>query len=70
MKCIYIANVVIFMAGAAVAGAASDLPAVIVGRIVMGVGGAVFGLLSAIWAVGLVLGCPIWFALASNSHIT
>lgn len=41
MKWIYIANVVVFMAGAAVAGAAPNLPVVIVGRIVMGVGGAV-----------------------------
>ncbi|KAJ5364577.1 Major facilitator superfamily domain general substrate transporter [Penicillium cataractarum] len=91
LKWIYIANVVIFMAGAAVAGAASDLPAVIVGRVIMGVGGAVvyqsnltfvavfatpdetprlFGLLSATWAVGLVLGGPIGSALASNRHTT
>lgn len=41
MKWIYIANVVVFMAGSAVAGAAPNLPVVIVGRIVMGVGGAV-----------------------------
>lgn len=40
MKWVYIVNVVIFMAGAAVAGAAPNLPAVIVGRIIMGVGGA------------------------------
>lgn len=41
IKWIYIVNLVIFMAGAAVAGAAPNLPAVIVGRVVMGVGGAV-----------------------------
>lgn len=41
MKWIYIASVLIFMAGAAVAGAAHNLPTVIVGRIIMGVGGAV-----------------------------
>lgn len=41
IKWIYITNLVIFMAGAAVAGAAPNLPAVIVGRVVMGVGGAV-----------------------------
>ncbi|KAJ5336979.1 Major facilitator superfamily domain general substrate transporter [Penicillium brevicompactum] len=91
IKWIYIANLVIFMAGAAVAGAAPNLPAVIVGRVVMGVGGAVvyqsnltfvavfatpdetprlFGLLSAIWAVGLVIGGPIGSALASNRHTT
>lgn len=35
------ANLVIFMAGAAVAGAASNMSMVIVGRIIMGVGGAV-----------------------------
>ncbi|KAJ5415677.1 hypothetical protein N7465_004372 [Penicillium sp. CMV-2018d] len=91
MKWIYIANLVIFMAGAAVAGAAPNLPTVIVGRVIMGVGGAVvyqsnltfvavfatpdetprlFGLLSAIWAVGLVIGGPIGSALASNRHTT
>lgn len=41
MKWIYMANLVIFMAGAAVAGAASNMAMVIVGRIIMGVGGAV-----------------------------
>ena len=41
MKWIYIASLVIFMAGAAVAGAAPNLPTVIVGRIIMGIGGAV-----------------------------
>ncbi|KAJ5952414.1 uncharacterized protein N7479_010827 [Penicillium vulpinum] len=91
MKWIYLVNIVIFTAGAAVAGAAPNLPAVIVGRIIMGVGGAVvyqsnltfvavfatptetprlFGLLSAIWAVGLVIGGPIGSALASNRHTT
>ncbi|CAI7647005.1 unnamed protein product [Penicillium glandicola] len=91
MKWIYIASLVVFMAGAAVAGAAQDLPTVIVGRVIMGVGGAVvyqsnltfiavfatsdetprlFGLLSATWAVGLVIGGPIGSALASNIHTT
>ncbi|KAE8154169.1 major facilitator superfamily domain-containing protein [Aspergillus avenaceus] len=91
MRWIYIVNVVVFMVGAAVAGAAPNLPSVIVGRIIMGVGGAVvyqtnltfiavfatpaqtprlFGLLSALWAVGLVIGGPIGSALASNSHTT
>ena len=41
LKWIYLTHVVIFMAGAAVAGAASNLSTVIVGRIIMGVGGAV-----------------------------
>lgn len=41
MKWIYIVSVVIFMVGAAVAGSASNFPAVIVGRIIMGVGGAI-----------------------------
>ncbi|KAJ5766310.1 uncharacterized protein N7511_003926 [Penicillium nucicola] len=95
MKWIYIGSAVVFMAGAAVAGAAPNLPAVIVGRIIMGVGGAIvyqrslpnnltfvavfatpeetprlFGLLSATWAVGLVIGGPIGSALASNKHTT
>ncbi|KAE8387433.1 major facilitator superfamily domain-containing protein [Aspergillus alliaceus] len=91
MRWIYISNIVVFMAGAAVAGAAPNLPSVIVGRVIMGVGGAVvyqcnltfvavfatpaetprlFGLLSALWAVGLVIGGPIGSALAENSHTT
>lgn len=41
LKWIYIASVMIFMAGAAVASAAFNLHTVIVGRIIMGVGGAV-----------------------------
>lgn len=40
MKWVYIVSIVIFMVGAAVAGSASNFPAVIVGRIIMGVGGA------------------------------
>ncbi|CAG8010187.1 unnamed protein product [Penicillium nalgiovense] len=41
MKWVYIANVVIFMVSAAAAGAAPNHPVAIVGRVVMGVGGAV-----------------------------
>lgn len=41
MRWIYLVNVVIFMAGAAVAGAAPNIQAVIVGRIIMGVSGAI-----------------------------
>lgn len=41
MKWVYIANVVIFMVSAAAAGAAPNHTVVIVGRVVMGVGGAV-----------------------------
>ncbi|KAF7590702.1 hypothetical protein BBP40_002538 [Aspergillus hancockii] len=91
MRWIYIVNLTVFMVGAAVAGAAPNLPAVIVGRVIMGVGGAVvyqcnltfvavcatpaetprlFGILSALWAVGLVIGGPIGSALASNHHTT
>ncbi|KAF5016178.1 hypothetical protein F66182_12224, partial [Fusarium sp. NRRL 66182] len=91
MKWVYIVSIVIFMVGAAVAGSASNFPAVIVGRIIMGVGGAtiyqsnltcvavfatpdetprLFGLLSAFWAIGLVIGGPIGSALASNKHTT
>ncbi|KAL4803390.1 major facilitator superfamily domain-containing protein [Aspergillus unguis] len=91
MRWIYIVNVVIFMAGAAVAGAAPNIQAVIVGRIIMGVAGAIvyqsnltfvavfatpaetprlFGLLSAVWAIGLVIGGPIGSALAANHHTT
>ncbi|CEL11609.1 hypothetical protein ASPCAL14710 [Aspergillus calidoustus] len=89
MRWVYIVNVAIFMAGAAVAGAAQNISAVIVGRIIMGVAGAIvyqsnltfvavfappadssrlFGLLSAVWAVGLVIGGPIGSALAANDH--
>ncbi|KAL4783841.1 major facilitator superfamily domain-containing protein [Aspergillus varians] len=91
MRWIYIVNLVIFMAGAAVAGAAPNISSVIVGRIIMGVSGAIlyqcnltfvavfasptesprlFGLLSATWAIGLVIGGPIGSALATNSHTT
>lgn len=41
MQWIYIVSVVVFMAGAAVAGAAHNLATVIVGRTIMGVGGSV-----------------------------
>ncbi|KAB8276579.1 major facilitator superfamily domain-containing protein [Aspergillus minisclerotigenes] len=91
MQWIYIVSVVVFMAGAAVAGAAHNLATVIVGRTIMGVGGSViyqsnltfvavfatpaetprlFGLLGALWAVGLVIGGPIGSALASNPNTT
>ncbi|KAF9885590.1 hypothetical protein FE257_012796 [Aspergillus nanangensis] len=91
MRWVYIANIVIFMAGAAVAGAAPNMPAVIVGRIIMGVGGAIvyqcnltfvavfatpaetprlFGILSSLWAIGLVIGGPIGSALATNPTTT
>ncbi|KAL3447140.1 major facilitator superfamily domain-containing protein [Aspergillus insuetus] len=91
MRWIYIVNVAIFMAGAAVAGAAPNISVVIVGRIIMGVAGAIvyqsnltfvavfappadsprlFGLLSAVWAVGLVIGGPIGSALAANDNTT
>ncbi|KAJ5814443.1 Major facilitator superfamily domain general substrate transporter [Penicillium pulvis] len=83
--------VMIIITGAAVAGAASNLPTVIVGRIIIGVGGDVvyqgnltpvasfstpdetprlFGLLSAVWAMGLVIGGPIGSALASDKQTT
>ncbi|KAL3475530.1 major facilitator superfamily domain-containing protein [Aspergillus californicus] len=91
MRWIYIVNVVIFMVGAAVAGSAQNMSSVIVGRIIMGVSGAIvyqsnltfvavfasptetprlFGLLSAVWAIGLVVGGPIGSALASNPSTT
>ncbi|OGM50811.1 efflux pump antibiotic resistance protein [Aspergillus bombycis] len=41
MQWIYIISIVVFMAGAAVAGAAHNLSSVIVGRTIMGVGGSV-----------------------------
>lgn len=41
MRGIYLVSLVIFMAGAAVAGSAQSLTSVIAGRIVMGVGGAI-----------------------------
>ncbi|KJK61709.1 Major Facilitator Superfamily protein [Aspergillus parasiticus SU-1] len=91
MQWIYIVSLVVFMAGAAVAGAAHNLATVIVGRTIMGVGCSViyqsnltfvavfatpaetprlFGLLGALWAVGLVIGGPIGSALASNPNTT
>lgn len=110
MRWIYLASIVVFMAGAAVAGAAQNMDSVIVGRIIMGVGGAVvyqrfverlvrysyldhpltrnsnltfvavfatptetprlFGVLGALWAVGLVIGGPIGSAFAANDHAT
>ncbi|KAE8382735.1 major facilitator superfamily domain-containing protein [Aspergillus bertholletiae] len=41
MRWIYIASIAVFMAGAAVAGAAHNMATVIVGRTIMGIGGAV-----------------------------
>ncbi|KAL5356108.1 major facilitator superfamily domain-containing protein [Aspergillus floccosus] len=41
MRWVYLASIIVFMAGAAVAGAAQNMASVIVGRIIMGVGGAV-----------------------------
>ncbi|KAL2786437.1 major facilitator superfamily domain-containing protein [Aspergillus keveii] len=41
LRSIYIASIVVFLAGAAVGGSASSMSAVIVGRVIMGVGGAV-----------------------------
>ncbi|GES64649.1 efflux pump antibiotic resistance protein [Aspergillus terreus] len=91
MRWIYLASIVVFMAGAAVAGAAQNMASVIVGRIIMGLGGAVvyqsnltfvavfatptetprlFGVLGALWAVGLVIGGPIGSAFAANEHAT
>ncbi|KAL3464521.1 major facilitator superfamily domain-containing protein [Aspergillus heterothallicus] len=91
MRWIYIANLALFMVGAAVAGAAPNISTVIAGRIIMGVAGAIvyqstltylavfappaksaqlFALVSAVWAVGLVLGGPIGSALAANHNTT
>ncbi|KAH7150421.1 major facilitator superfamily domain-containing protein [Dactylonectria estremocensis] len=41
MRTIFLANLVIFMAGSAIAGAAQSMTMIIVGRIVMGVGGSI-----------------------------
>lgn len=41
MKWIYLVHVIVFMAGAAVSGAAPNMAAVIIGRIIMGIGAAV-----------------------------
>lgn len=40
LRWLYLINLAVFLAGAAVAGLAQNMAAVIVGRIVMGVGGA------------------------------
>ncbi|KAL4939184.1 hypothetical protein BDV06DRAFT_231233 [Aspergillus oleicola] len=91
MRWVWIVNVAIFMAGSAVAGAAPNIQAVIVGRIIMGVAGAIvyqsnltfvavwatpaetprlFSLLSAVWAIGLVIGGPIGSAFSANPDTT
>ncbi|PTU21457.1 hypothetical protein P175DRAFT_0476589 [Aspergillus ochraceoroseus IBT 24754] len=91
LRWIYITSLIVFMVGAAVAGAAHNISTVIVGRVIMGLGAAIvsqgnftfmavfatpsetprlFGLLSAAWAVGLVIGGPIGSALASNPSTT
>jgi MFS family permease len=41
MRWIYIVSMVLFMAGAAVSGSAESMSSVIVGRIIMGIGGAI-----------------------------
>lgn len=91
MRWIYLLSMIAFMAGAAVSGSATSITSVIVGRIVMGIGGAIvqqtnmtymavfataaetpglFGTMSAMWAIGLVVGGPIGSALAENAHAT
>lgn len=40
MRWIYLTSLVIFIAGAAVSGAAPNMSAIIVGRVIMGLGGA------------------------------
>ncbi|KAG9250306.1 major facilitator superfamily domain-containing protein [Emericellopsis atlantica] len=91
LKTTYLIHLAIFAAGAAVAGAASNITTVIVGRVIMGIGGSViqqtnmtfiavfataeestgaFGLISAMWATGLVIGGPIGSAFAENQSAT
>ncbi|CAG9980466.1 unnamed protein product [Clonostachys byssicola] len=91
LRIIYLTSLAIFLAGSAVAGSAKSLTTVIVGRVIMGVGGAMvqqtnmsymavfataaetpglFGTMSAMWAVGLVVGGPIGSAFAENVHAT
>ncbi|KAI6778465.1 putative transporter-like protein [Emericellopsis cladophorae] len=91
LKIIYLIHLAIFAAGAAVAGAASNITTVIVGRVIMGIGGSViqqinmtfiavfataeestgvFGLISAMWATGLVVGGPIGSAFAEDQSAT
>lgn len=41
MRWIYLVNMIIFMVGAALSGAAASMTTVIIGRIIMGVGGAI-----------------------------
>lgn len=40
LRWLYIANLAVFLLGAAVAGSAKSMEAVILGRVIMGVGGA------------------------------
>ncbi|KAF7557189.1 hypothetical protein G7046_g6105 [Stylonectria norvegica] len=91
MRWVWIANLLVFVAGAAVSGSAGSIEAVIVGRVIMGVGGAIvmqcntsffavfatpaetpglFGAMSGLWAIGLVVGGPIGSALAENPAAT
>lgn len=41
MRWIYLTSIIVFIAGAALAGAAPNMPCIIVGRVIMGFGGAV-----------------------------
>lgn len=41
MRTVFLANLVVFIAGSAIAGAAQSMAMVIVGRIIMGVGGSI-----------------------------
>ncbi|EXL67512.1 hypothetical protein FOPG_16368 [Fusarium oxysporum f. sp. conglutinans race 2 54008] len=84
---IYLASIVVFAAGAALAGSAKTISAIIAGRAVMGIGGSIcqncaisyfsmyasdsqgpflYGILSSLWAVGLVIGGPVGSALAEK----
>ncbi|GKU10039.1 unnamed protein product, partial [Fusarium langsethiae] len=83
----YIASILVFAAGAALAGSAKSISTIIAGRVVMGIGGSVcqncaisyfsmyasdsqgpllYSILSALWAVGLVVGGPVGSALAEK----
>ncbi|KAL4863810.1 major facilitator superfamily domain-containing protein [Aspergillus spectabilis] len=62
MRWIYIANAVIFMVGAAVAGSAQNMSSVIVGRIIMGVAGAIVYQCNLTFVA--VFASPVLFAVA------